>query len=67
MNAFFIKILAAALMVVDHLGVFFFHDYDILRIIGRVSFPLFAFLIVNGYKYTKDVKKYFYRLLFLLI
>lgn len=62
MNAFSIKILAAVLMVVDHVGFFFFPEHQIFRIIGRVSFPLFAFLIVNGFRYTKDVKMYFLRL-----
>lgn len=62
MNAFSIKLLAAFLMVIDHIGFFFFPEHQLLRVIGRISFPLFAFLIVNGFKYTHDVKKYFLRL-----
>lgn len=62
MNTFQIKLLAVILMVIDHIGFFIFKDVVILRIIGRLSFPLFAFLIANGYLYTRDVKKYFLRL-----
>lgn len=62
MNSFQIKVLAVILMVIDHVGFFLLPQYTILRIIGRFSFPLFAFLIVNGYQYTRDVKKYFFRL-----
>jgi hypothetical protein len=49
-------------MVIDHIGLFFFPDYLILRIIGRLSFPLFAFLIANGAHYTKNINKYIGRM-----
>lgn len=42
--------------------------YKVLRFIGRTSFPIFAFLIVEGFFHTKNVKKYLLRLfLFALI
>lgn len=62
MNAYYLKWLAVILMVVDHIGYFLFPELKILRMIGRLSFPIFGFLIANGYHYTKDVKKYFLRL-----
>lgn len=62
MNAFYLKWLAVILMVVDHIGYFIFPDLLILRMIGRLSFPIFAFLIANGYQHTRDVKKYVLRL-----
>lgn len=62
MNAYFLKWIAAILMVVDHVGVILFPEVRILRIIGRLSFPIFAFLIANGYRHTRDVKKYIFRL-----
>ncbi len=35
-----------------------FTPYLILRIIGRISFPIFAFLIVEGFQHTRDRKRY---------
>ena len=62
MSTFSIKLLAVVLMVIDHVGFFLMPSATILRIIGRLSFPLFAFLIVNGYVYTSNFKKFFTRL-----
>ena len=57
-----IKLMAALLMVVDHVGVVFFPDQLAFRYIGRLSFPLFAWLIGQGEKYTKDFNSYLIRL-----
>ncbi len=62
MSVFYIKIIAMALMVVDHVGAIFFPDILIFRIIGRLSFPLFAWLIANGAFHTKDIVLYIKRL-----
>lgn len=53
-----IKIIAAALMVIDHVGVILMQADGILRILGRISMPLFAFMIAEGAKYTKNKAKY---------
>ncbi len=61
------KILAMTLMVLDHVGLFFFPDLIILRIIGRLSFPFFAFGIAYGYSKSKNVVKYGQRILLLAL
>ena len=49
-------------MLVDHIGFLFFPEEIIFRIIGRVSFPIFAFLIAEGFIKTKNVNAYLKRL-----
>ncbi|MFB2968893.1 TraX family protein [Aerosakkonema sp. BLCC-F183] len=65
MTAFQIKVLAALLMLVDHIGAIFFPKIFVLRIVGRLSFPLFAWLIGQGEKHTKNFKLYLVRLIIL--
>jgi len=62
MNAFAIKMIAIVTMIIDHVGVFLFPQVLIFRTIGRLSFPLFAWLIANGAKHTKDINLYLKRL-----
>lgn len=57
-----LKFLAIILMTVDHIGAILFPDLVVLRLIGRLSFPIFAFVLVQGFRYTSNVKKYFIRL-----
>lgn len=65
LTAFHIKVLAACLMVIDHVG-YVLDDYG-LRVVGRFAFPLFAWLLVQGAKHTQDWKRYSRRLLVLAI
>lgn len=60
-----IKILAAILMVIDHTGVVFFPNLILFRFIGRLSFPLFAWLLTQGERYTRNFKQYLLRVVFL--
>ncbi len=53
-----IKIIAAILMVIDHVGVVLGLEGGIIRILGRISMPLFAFMIAEGARYTKNKGKY---------
>lgn len=62
---FHLKIFAASLMVVDHLGIAL--DLEPLRLIGRLSFPMFAWLVCKGFENTKDFNRYQWRLLALAI
>lgn len=45
-------------MLIDHIGMIFFPKIIILRIIGRLAMPLFAFFIAEGAYYTKNKIKY---------
>ncbi len=54
-----LKIIAAVCMLIDHIGFLFFPQYPIFRIIGRIAFPIFAFMIAEGCRYTKNKLRYF--------
>ncbi|MBO4374326.1 MAG: hypothetical protein J5829_04385 [Lachnospiraceae bacterium] len=62
MTSFALKIIALISMVIDHTGHVIFPQYRWLRYIGRLAFPIYAFLIVEGYVHTRDVRKYLIRL-----
>ena len=63
-----LKIIALLAMTADHIGAVFFPECFPLRIIGRIAMPVFCFLIAEGYRHTRDVKKYAFRLfLFALV
>lgn len=63
MTAFHIRLIAIGTMLIDHIGLFFFPDIYLFRLIGRLSFPLFAWLIANGAHHTKNISQYTFRLL----
>jgi hypothetical protein len=65
MTSKLLKVLACVSMVVDHIGWLLFPGIEILRIIGRISFPLFAFVIAFSVTRTKSISKYTLRLLIL--
>lgn len=50
-------------MLIDHIGAYLF-PMDLLRIIGRVAFPIFAYQLTLSYRVTSDKKSYLKRLLF---
>ena len=62
MTTFVIKLIAIVTMVIDHVGLLFFPEEIIFRVVGRFSFPLFAWLIANGAKHTKNMNAYVVRL-----
>lgn len=53
-----LKIIALITMTIDHIGKLIFPQYRVLRVIGRLAFPIFAFMIAEGCKYTKSSKSY---------
>lgn len=54
LDAFKLKIIALIAMTIDHIGYFIYDDLIILRIIGRLAFVIFAYLIANSYLYTRN-------------
>lgn len=62
LNAFHLKMIALLTMLIDNFGMVFYPQVEIYRIIGRISFMLFAFLLVEGTHHTKDFKGYLKRL-----
>jgi hypothetical protein len=69
MSAFILKTIATLCMLIDHIGAVFDADTpEVFRYIGRIAFPVYAFMIAYGCKKTRDIKKYLMRLgLFALI
>ena len=67
MSSFALHIWAMLLMLCDHLQLTLLPDLPVLRCIGRLAFPLFAFMAVEGYLHTRSLKKYLLRLLMLAV
>ena len=57
-----LKWVAIITMTVDHAGAVLFPDFEVLRWIGRLSFPLFAYLLILGMENTRNMSNYFVRL-----
>lgn len=67
-TSFSLHIMAMIFMLCDHLwGTNVVPGGDWLTCIGRIAFPIFAFLIVEGYFHTKNFKRYILRLLIFAI
>lgn len=65
MSSFVLKIIAIITMFLDHSAdtFSFIPNIWLLNVIGRIAFPLFAFQLFVGYSHTKNIKKYFMRLI----
>lgn len=49
-----IKLIALLTMLIDHMGAVLFPDAVILRVIGRLSMPLFAYCVARGFYHSKE-------------
>ena len=57
-----LKIIACVSMLIDHIGIVFVDNNLFMRAVGRLAFPVFAFLLVQGLLRTSDVRRYLLRL-----
>ena len=57
-----LKWLAVLTMVIDHVGAILFPDQIWMRVIGRVAFPIYAYCLAEGFRYTSDYRRYLGRL-----
>ena len=72
LDNFHLKLIALVTMLIDHTGVIIVAAfwpgsivYSILRLIGRIAFPLFAFMISEGLLHSRKPYRYLLRLLFM--
>lgn len=74
LSGFWLKVLGFLFMTIDHVGFFMMNKFfDVnpdlynvgyaFRCAGRIAFPIFAFLVAEGIRHSKNGWKYFYRLL----
>ena len=57
-----LKILAMVSMTLDHIGLVLLPEWVILRILGRLAFPIYAYMIAEGCRHTRSRKQYFLRM-----
>ena len=57
-----LKLIALITMTVDHIGLTLLPQHRILRLVGRLAFPIFAYMIGEGCRHTSHMGKYFVRM-----
>lgn len=62
-SSFTLHILAMTFMLCDHLWAVIFPAQEWLTCVGRIAYPIFAFMIAEGYRRTHDLKRYMLRML----
>lgn len=63
MSGLWLKFLALLSMMADHTGMALFPQIQSLRLVGRLAFPLYGFLLAEGAAHTKNSNRYLGRLL----
>ena len=58
-----LKIIALIAMTCDHVGLQLLPQFGFLRIIGRLALPIYAYMIAEGCRYTRDRRRYLGRML----
>ncbi len=57
-----LKLIAMLSMTCDHVGLQLFPDVLLLRVLGRLALPIYAYMIAEGCRHTRSRKNYFLRL-----
>ena len=59
LNGNHLKLIAVVAMLLDHAGILLFPQVRLFRILGRLAYPIFAFMIAEGCRYTRNKLRYF--------
>ena len=62
-----LKIVAMVSMLIDHAGKMLFPQYALMRLIGRLAFPIYAYCLTVGCVYTKNMLAYVQRIVLLAL
>lgn len=62
-----LKLIAMIAMLCDHAGKMLFPQYAVMRIIGRIAFPIYAYSLASGCVYTKNHLRYLKRIVLLAL
>lgn len=73
LDEFWLKIIAFFTMTLDHIGMYLMDHYlitsspgyqvgSVFRMIGRIAFPIFVFMLAEGLRYSKNRGKYLFRI-----
>lgn len=62
LNTDLLKLIGIVTMAIDHIGKVFYSDNIWFQLIGRITFPIFAYSLVIGFLFTSNFNKYWKRL-----
>lgn len=57
-----LKLIAVISMTLDHIGLMLLPRWTVLRILGRLALPIYAYMIAEGCRHTRSRKRYFLRI-----
>lgn len=57
-----LKLIAMISMTLDHIGMMLLPRWTVLRILGRLAMPIYAYMIAEGCRHTRNRKRYFLRI-----